>query len=250
MISQYDVIKYYERAKESGKKTPFYLSDDKKEVFDSETNERLCSIEHYVNVMRKHLHCDFEVIYYEHATLEVVYRCKECGTVIFASDSCEEYDDNLCCPTCGGYETGFEYWTKEEIANDEKKKNTLEFFDKIMKERKEEDERMKKRGGLYDWQRWVKRFKTKNYRIEIWGICSGWGHKGIKKDRYIEIYGFKKEENGSYTIGNNHGFHYQIPLNWYAFYIRYIYPYQKSCHPSVRKYAFWQKKPVKEDVNC
>ena len=81
-----------------------------------ETGEVLCSIEVYTQFMREKLHCDFENVFYEHVSLLNVIRCKQCGTVIFASED-EYYEANLRCPTCSDYKTGYEYWTKEEKLN-------------------------------------------------------------------------------------------------------------------------------------
>ena len=127
MISKYDVIRAFEMADKKGEKLAMYLSEDKNSLMDTETGEFVCSMDTYVDYMRKKLHCDFECIYHEHASLTTIYRCKECGTVIFTGDD-EHYDPNLKCPTCSDYHHwSGEFWTKEEIEADEDKQKAIQF---------------------------------------------------------------------------------------------------------------------------
>ena len=126
MISKYDVIRAFEMADKKGEKLAMCLSEDKNSLLETETGEYVCSMDTYLDYMRKELHCDFECIYHDHASLTTIYRCKECGAVIFSGDD-ERYDPNLKCPVCAGYNHG-DFWTKEEIEADEKKQKEIQFY--------------------------------------------------------------------------------------------------------------------------
>jgi len=147
MISRYDVRRYEEKHPDT-----WFSIDEKDNIINKEDGEVVCSLDTFVDILRKKNHCDFESVYYCHATLQDTIRCKECGTVIFATDDEWGYDPNLCCPTCGGYKTSLEYWTADEIENDQKKKNTIEFLEQMEREEIEAEKRRKKRNGKYDWQ--------------------------------------------------------------------------------------------------
>lgn len=147
MISIYDVKKYIT---DNEDKIRCYI--DGNNVIDKETGMVLCSIEEFTMEIRKAEHCNFESVYYCHGTLQNTIRCCECGTVIFASDDSSDYDPNLKCPVCGKYETWFEFWTKDEIESDKKKKDTIDFLEQMQREAIEADKRYVERGHLYDWQ--------------------------------------------------------------------------------------------------
>lgn len=248
MISKYDVIKSFENAAEKGKALAMKLSEDKTKLLDSKTGEYVCSVDTFLDYLRKEEHCDFESIYYEHASLTDVYRCRQCGTVIFGGDD-ERYDPNCKCPTCCHDDSVCrnEYWTKEEIENDSEKKGYIDFLIQSQKKMNEAAARRKARNGLYDWQRWVKKIHTKNHHIEISYIHFGWGEKNIKHDKYIEIMDYERDKDGSFVYGKDIGHCIKIPLNWYNVYIRWIYPYSNKCPENLRKYYFWQKK-IEEPV--
>ena len=78
MVTSYDVIHAYKKARKEGAELGMYPSEDQKFMVDSKTGENICSLETYVNFLRKKLHCDFECIYHEHVSLTTIYRCKEC----------------------------------------------------------------------------------------------------------------------------------------------------------------------------
>lgn len=102
MISKSDVIRALSRAKKEGRDMEIALSEDKKSILDIQTGEAICSVDTYVAYLRRKLHCDFECIFYDRVDLTTIYRCNECGTVIFTGDD-ERYDPNLRCPVCAGY---------------------------------------------------------------------------------------------------------------------------------------------------
>lgn len=148
MISRYDIRMFYKRNSDKLE----HQIDESDNIVHKETGEILCSLDDFVNSMRKKLHCDFEFIYSCHGTLEVIYRCIECGAVIFASDDVMYYDDNLCCPVCANYQTHFKYYTGEEILADEEKQKEIAWYEEMTREQIEADKRWKKRKGKYDHQ--------------------------------------------------------------------------------------------------
>ena len=209
MVNQYDVIRWFK--KQDANEMKYKLDESEKNVINIETGKSICSVAEYTQFLRAKLHCDFEVVYCEHATLDTVYRCNECGTVIFGGDD-ERYDPNLCCPTCGDYQTSLEFWTKEEIEADEKKQNTFKYFEFMTKERNAQYERKKKR-GLNDWEIWKTYFKTKKGRIELSLECNNLFHSGLK-GLHFEITKWKKEADGCGLIWEKE---YYIPLTIYSF---------------------------------
>lgn len=244
MISRYDVIKALKVAQEKGDDIPFHLSPDEKLLLKNTTNEPISTLDDYVSYLRKKLHCDFESIYYDHASLTDVYRCRQCGTVIFGGDDEDHYDPNEKCPTCCGDESVCQndYWTKEEIDSDPEKQKTIKSLEEFTAHERRHHERMKLRDGLRDWERWRKIIKTKKYKYMVEHICFGFDGdqgrvpKGVRADRFLEIY--KIDEEGIRVKHN------RIPLNLHTFWITYIYKYTKACSPYLRKYHRWQKRPL------
>ncbi len=245
MLSIYDAqqyVKHFEQ--EMGDNAYVKLSEDGKSILSYKTGENLGSIERFTQILRKHLHCDFELIWSCHASLDEIYRCRQCGTVIFGGDDEERYDPNERCPTCCHDPSVChnEYWTAEDIQNDPDKAKTIQMYEELAKREKEAEIRRQKRGGLYDHERWIGHIKTKKRLFTFKHLCFGWGVKGMKKDRFLRVSCSIKDEDGlSYSMGRDRGFSFDIPLNFYAFYIRYIHPYSKKCPPEIRKYHFWQK---------
>lgn len=234
MISKYDVI---QNLKNDPKNTQYKVSEDNNSIIDIETGLTICSVEEITQTMRRKMHCDFDCIYSEHVSLQTIYKCNECGTVIFASDD-EMYDPHLCCPTCGGYHCHFEYWTQEEIDNDPEKQKALDFYEKVMEEQVAAEKRRQARGGLYDWQLFKKTYRGKKYYVDF-EVRHLAGYD-------IEITIGKKDEDGVGYICDKY---ICIPLSPYSFYIMHIFPYTKKCTDErLRKYAFWQKKPEKKEV--
>ena len=220
MISKYAVRKYMEEHNSEYKlvgEDIFTTDNSGKDVF-------ICTLDKLVEIMRKNNHCNFEVVYSCHGTLDLVLRCKDCGAIIFTGDDIDRYDPNLCCPNCGGYK-GPEYWTKEEIEADEKKQNTLKFYEDWTKYEKERDEREKRR-GLSDRELLKKEFRGKNkytcITLERMGI---YGKDFPLKGLNLYIRKGKKDEDGfGYIISKSK----RIPLSPYAFYIVYIVPRTKQ----------------------
>ena len=243
MINIYDLKRSIKAAEQKGHELWFKLSDDENSILDSKTGEYICKTETYLQHLREKLHCDFENIYYEHASLTNIYRCRQCGTVIFGGDD-ERFNPNERCPTCCNDPsvTWNEYWTKEEIDSDPEKQKTIQAYIKEQARMDREYKRREARGGLYDFERSKKKFTTKKHGYTVRRINYGYdgdtGKTCKPADRFIEIAIWNKDD----------GIHQKtitIPLSFYAIWIRWIYPYSRKCHPDVRKYTFWQKKPKK-----
>jgi DNA-directed RNA polymerase subunit RPC12/RpoP len=239
MISTYDVLKAFRKAKSQGKDLPFVLSDDEKTLI-SKDGKVTATIEEFAQFMREREHCDFEVIYSEHVSLTTVYRCCECGTVIFGGDDDERYDPLLRCPTCGGYETHLTYWTKEAIENDTNKQESIALYEQLRKDQEEASKRYIARGGLYDWQLFKKDWQGKKHSVHV-ELQHFKTNKWYKADTWLKIDAGKRSADGVCYAMNKH---YSIPLSPYAFYIQCVYPYTKKCHPDFKKYLPWQKHEV------
>lgn len=209
MISVYDVKKAWRNA--DAEKHGYCLDETEEHIINPKTGEALCTVEEYTQFMRKKLHCDFECIYHEHASLTTIYRCKECGTVIFGGDDEERYDPLLKCPTCGDYKTSLSFWTHEEIEGDEQKQNTLKFYENMMKEMKAQAERKKKR-GLCDWEICKFSRKTRTGRVDIALECDNLFHSGLK-GLHSKITKWRHEDNNSSLIWEKD---YYIPLSLQA----------------------------------
>lgn len=200
MISKYDIKKVAESEK------CWFKIDDNENVIDKETGECVATIETFLSLLRHKLHCDFEVIYSCHPTLETTYRCKDCGTVIFARED-EDYEVNLCCPVCSDYKTGFEYWSGEEIKNDVEKQNTIDFLIQMQKEQEESYRRRKKRNGKCDWQIFKWRIKIPKRAIYFELQCDDLFRSKLKGLR-LEVRIGEKDDFG-YVIKKS----FVIPLS-------------------------------------
>ena len=245
MLNKYDCIRIIERLERDGKQSWMKLSEDKNSVMDRESGKYVCSIDTFTQHMREKMHCDFECIYHEHASLTTIYRCKECGAVIFTGDD-ERYDPNLCCPVCSDYKHS-DYWSKEEIEADENKQKEIQFYLDYMEEMEEQEKRRKARGGKYDWEIWKKTFygKKRCVRLELQDFGRQLGKSKINPDYKRPWYRWNLtmhidvgEKDG---VGYSMTKHHRIPLSPYAFYIKCIYPYTKKCHSDFKKPLPWQK---------
>lgn len=223
MVSKYDMKKYI---KKNADTFPYVYKEEEDAIYDKD-GSYLSSLDTFLEIYRKHSGESFESIYYEHVSLQDVLRCTECGTVIFTTED-EWYDPHLKCPTCTDYHTHFEYWTKEDIESDEEKQNTIKAFKEMMDYKREQNERMKRRNGKYDWQIVNKEFRGKKlflgFHLECDNITKSY-FKGLRLN--IDI---GKKDGIGYVIKK----HIRIPLSWSQFYIQFIYPHLGKCHPSLR----------------
>ena len=218
MVSKYDLKEYI---KKNADKIPYMYNEEDDAIYYKDGNY-ISSLDTFLDVYRKHSGESFESIYYEHAFLQNVLRCTECGTVIFTTED-EYYDPRLKCPTCTDYQTHFEYWTKEDIESDEKKQNTIKFFKEMTERKKEQDKRIKKRNEKYDWQIAIKKFYGKKRYLELALECNDIT-KSYFRGLRLNIRIGKKEDSVGYVIKK----HFRIPLSWSQFYIKYIYKYKEE----------------------
>ena len=65
MINEYIVRGAFKDAKIKGKPLAMYMNDEGTELFDSETDEFVCTIETYTKYLREKFHC-YVSLYYEH----------------------------------------------------------------------------------------------------------------------------------------------------------------------------------------
>ncbi|MBR1373504.1 hypothetical protein IJ556_03525 [bacterium] len=208
MISQYDVKRCAEKNSDA-----WYYVDENNNVVDKTSKEVVGTLADLTTVLRKKLHCNFEVIYSCHGTLQTVFRCKDCGTVIFTYDD-ERYDPNLCCPDCGQYNTSFQYWSADEIEKDDQKKKSIQFMEQMRKEQIEADKRYYKRGRKYDWQIWNGHIRLGNRAVFLNLECCNLFKtklKGLKLIVHIS------DKDGTGYIFKSH---FTIPLSLYAFKIQ------------------------------
>lgn len=202
MISEYDIRKFAENCPDK-----CWFSVNGKDIVDKESGEVVSTLKEITQFFREKAHCDFEPVYYCHATLEDVIRCKQCGTVIFSTED-DGYDPNLCCPHCGNYKTSFEYWTAEEIANDAEKQNTINALEKMQEEQIEADNRYFKRGRKYDWQIWKGKIKLWNHMVSFELVCDNL-FKTKLKGLSLNVGLASKDDDGGYIFDK----HYFIPLS-------------------------------------
>lgn len=219
MISKWDIKRYIEKNADS---FPYIYKEEEDAIYDKNGNY-LFSLDAFLEIYRKHSGESFESIYYEHATLENVLRCTECGTVIFTTED-EHYDPRLKCPTCTDYSTHFKYWTKQDIEADEEKQNTIKFFKEMMDYKAERNKRIKKRNGKYDWEIAVKKFYGKKRYLRLTLECNDITESYFKGLRLGVDIGKKEDiEDIGYTIKKS----FVIPLSWSQFYIKFIYKHRK-----------------------
>lgn len=122
----------------------------------------------YQNFIKKN-GMSFECIYDAHWECMSIIRCTECGTIVkYYYD--EYYEPNFKCPICSDYETGYEYYVKEQIENSDDLKAIIQMYKELAQMDQERYERKEKRNGLEDYQLCKsKRIKTKDnvYEFEL-----------------------------------------------------------------------------------
>ena len=220
MISKWDMKEYI---KKRADELPYIYKEEEDAFYDKDGNY-LSSLDTFLEVYRKHSGESFESVYYEHAFLQNVLRCTECGTVIFTTED-EWYDPRLKCPTCTDYHTHFKYWTKEDIESDEEKQNTIKYFKEMMDYKVEQEKRIKKRNGKCDWQIAVKKFRGKKRFLELALECDDITKSYFKGLRLNVHIGEKESvDDIGYVVKK----FFKIPLSWSQFYIQFIYKHKES----------------------
>lgn len=218
MISKWDMKNYI---KKNLDKFPYTYKEEDDALYDKETNEYLTSLDTFLDLYRKKSGESFESVFYDHIGLFDVLRCTECGTVIFTYED-ESYDPYLKCPTCVGYDTHFEYWTKKDIDIDKEKQLRIKHLEEETERQIEANERQKRRNGKYDWQIGKKKIRLKRYSIDFELECNDVTKsyfKGLRLD--VKIW---KKENVEGLCSTLYKY-FTIPLSWSYFYLLFIYPH-------------------------
>ena len=240
MVSKYDMKKYI---KKNPDKFPYIYKEEEDAIY-SKDGKYLLSLDEYLEIYRKASGESFECIYYEHGFLQEVLRCTECGTVIFTYED-ERYDPYLKCPTCTDYKTEFEFWTKDEIDSDKSKQETIKFFKEMTDYKIEQDKRIKRRNGKYDWQIAVKKFYGKKNFLGIYLECDNITKSYLKGLRLkVHIGSKENEDDFGYIVKK----FFTIPLSWSQFYIQFLYRHLGKCHPDLRsKWSIGQAREIDQE---
>jgi uncharacterized Zn finger protein (UPF0148 family) len=223
MVSKYDMKKYIEENKD---KHGLSYNEQEDSVYNKDGY--LCTLDELLERYRLNSGQAFTCVYHCPGSLMTILRCDKCGTVIFSSDHYLEYDEHLKCPTCVGYKTNFEYWTKEEIEADEEKQNTIAMYEQFTREDNERYEREKRRGKT-DQEITKHKIKTKKHLFQFILGCDNISKSYFKGLKY-EIIVSKKDEEDFFVRQK----HITIPLSWSCFYIHYLYRHLGKCHPDLR----------------
>lgn len=214
MVSKRDLIKYYQ---EHDGEMKFRYNEEDDSMYEGDTF--VSTMDEFLHRFRLSTGQAFESIYSCPGTLMNILRCEKCGTVIFSSDDYELYDKKLTCPTCTGYETYFDFWTKEEMESDPKKMEEIKIYEEMSRKSHEEYERMRKTGKT---NRQITRhvLYPKNYMIQLILGCDDITESYFKGLRY-EIIISKKENDDDF--GYIRKKHIEIPLSWSFLYYRYLH---------------------------
>ena len=148
----------------------------------------------YQNFIKKN-GMSFECIYDAHWECMSILQCTECGTIVkYCYD--EYYEPNFKCPICTDYETGYEYYTKEQIENSDDLKAIIKMYKELAQMDQERCERKEKRNGLEDYQLCkVKRIKTKDNVYEFKLLIDSILNKNKLKGLRLEIKKWKIEDD-------------------------------------------------------
>ena len=203
MISKYEMIDYF---KKNGDKFKFYYNKETDCLHDKIDNTLTIKMDDFLQDYKKKNGESFECINDEHIFCWSLLRCTECGTVVFYYYD-EKYEPNFKCPTCTDYKTSYEYWTKEQIEQDEDRQKCIQFHVNSAKWEEERHQREKKRHGKNDDQLLVikKRTKKHSYTFEL--KCNDIMESHIK-GLMLKIGRYTLDENG---FGTNHK-EVRIPL--------------------------------------
>ena len=148
----------------------------------------------YQNFIKKN-GMSFECIYDAHWECMSILQCTECGTIVkYYYD--EYYEPNFKCPICTDYETGYEYYTKEQIENSDDLKAIIKMYKELAQMDQERYERKEKRNGLEDYQLCkAKRIKTKDNVYEFKLLIDSILNKNKLKGLRLEIKKWKIEDD-------------------------------------------------------
>lgn len=194
MISRYDVINAFEDEMKKGNTE--YSYDRETDMIKGKDGKDICSLDEFMPVIRRKNHCNFESIYYCHATLDNVYRCLECGTVIFGGDD-ERYDPACRCPTCSNDNSVCRntWWSADEIKNEPEKQQFIEGLIEQQRIMNEIEERRRKRGGKSDSEIWIKEYRGKKHYLEFKLECNNLFLTKLKGLKFVIRHSEKDYEN-------------------------------------------------------
>lgn len=202
-----DIIRYYER-KNFGKHT---IDDSHQYVINAKTKKAVGTVEDFRVIAEHLLNSRFEVYYGVEDAFDLVFKCKDCGSIIWGGVD-ERFDPYLKCPHCSGYNTNLPYWAGDEVARDEEKQIDLaivmehsEYVDATNTRYREE--------GLYDWEYWRREGKKWNMATTVQSFYYS-GKRGLT------LYIWKKENSRHDGL--------RIPLSWKSVYDLWIYPHTKK----------------------
>ena len=166
----------------------------------------------YQNFIKKN-GMSFECIYDAHWECMSVIKCTECGTVVkYYYD--EYYEPNFRCPVCTDYETGYEYYTKEQIENSDDIKAIIKMYKELEQMDKERYERKEKRNGLEDYQLCkTKHIKRKDSVYDLKLLIDSILNKNKLKGLRLEITKWKTDDDISMSLVYNK----TIPLSKSAY---------------------------------
>ena len=153
----------------------------------------------YQNFIKKN-GMSFECIYDAHWECMSILQCTECGTIVkYYYD--EYYEPNFKCPICTDYETGYEYYTKEQIENSDDLKVIIKMYKELDQMDQERYERKEKRNGLEDYQLCkAKRIKTKDNVYEFKLLIDSILNRNKLKGLRLEITKLKIENDISMSL--------------------------------------------------
>lgn len=217
MINEYMVK---ETIKHHADTLPFYVENDN--IVSKEDGEVVCSLDTYMEAMKRRLHCDFELVYAGSCVFPTVLRCKECGTVVFSHGyEYEDYDPDLCCPDCGNYKTNFAFYTKAEIESDPNKQAEIKFLEEQQIEDEKSYARSKKRNKT-DQEIFKFRIKlSQKHALKVDLKCDNL-FRTFLKGLYLSVHWLEADEDNSmlWTFKK----HIVVPLSWKAYQIHYAIP--------------------------
>lgn len=192
----------------------YFLSNNEHQVLDSsrqnlldrETETILCSVEEFRKDTEDLLSSRFDVFFGIDDAKDLVFRCKECDTIIWGGTD-HRFDPHLYCPHCGGYHTWLPYWTLDDLWSDKQKQRELDCV--IEHSRYVEYSHARyDRKKLYDWEAW-------SYSGNKWHVTLA-----VKSMYYTGLKGL------SLHIGKvGERTKIVVPLSWSAIYDKWIYPH-------------------------
>lgn len=217
MINEYTIK---ETVRNHVDELPFYIENDN--IVSKEDGEVVCSLDTYMEAMRRRLHCDFELVYSGSCIFPTVLRCKECGAVVFSHGyEYEDYDPDLCCPDCGNYKTNFAFYTKAEIESDPDKQAEIKFLEEQQAEDEKSYARCKKRNKT-DQEIFKFRIKlSQKHALKVDLKCDNL-FRTFLKGLYLSVRWLEADEDNSmlWTFKK----HIVVPLSWKAYQLHYAIP--------------------------